>query len=337
MCAASVAHIRQNHSLSNIIIMKIYLQATVIFLILTLVHYNTIAQEEIIDSVSFETPTSKILIDTAGSNLWQIGKPGKTFFDTAHSGINAILTDTLHDYPPNNTSSFIYVIQDPYTQTCLTCLSFWHKYDMDTLTDQGIIDASYDGGNSWVLVKDTFVNSANFMWNPDYHAFNENTTTHPLITSGKSDGWIKSGFCWQWYLPVSPDTIIFNPDSLMIRFTFISDSINTNKEGWMIDDIMTSAGGWEDCSSVKEIYLDENITVYPNPFSTEAIIQADHDFKNATMKVYNSLGQLVQQLKNISGQTINLNRDDLPSGLYFLQLTEDYKILKTIKIVITDN
>lgn len=319
--------------------MKKHLPFLVFFSILTFVFEKTNAQWTI-DTISFETPTSKILIDTAGGNLWQIGKPGKTYFDAAHSPINAILTDTLNDYPPNDTSSFIYVMRDPYTQTCMTCMSFWHKYDMDSLVDQGIIDASYDAGDSWVVVKDTFVNGpseTHMWWEADYHASNGNYTSHPLITSGKSEGWIQSSFCWQWYLAVNPDSIITNPDSLLIRFTFISDSISTNKEGWMIDDIVTSARREEFCTSTKESYLDENVTVYPNPFSTETIIQSEQDFKRATLTVCNSLGQPVKQLKNISGQTIILQRDDLPSGLYFLQLVQDYKILKTAKIVITDN
>jgi hypothetical protein len=52
----------------------------------------------------------------------------------------------------------------------------------------------------------------------------------------------------------------------------------------------------------KESDLDENVTVYPNPFSTEAIIQADHDFKKATLTICNSLGQPVKQITNISGR-----------------------------------
>src|SRR5687767_10238215 len=135
--------------------MKKYLYVLIVIFNLTLVQYNTNAQWSR-DTVSFETPTTSIVIDTVGGNLWQIGKPQKAFFDTAHSGINAILTDTLNDYPSNDTSSFIYIITDPYTLTCLTCMEFSHKYDMDSPGDKGLIDASYNGGASWIAVKDTF-------------------------------------------------------------------------------------------------------------------------------------------------------------------------------------
>lgn len=292
------------------------------------------------DTISFEIPATSIVIDTVGGNVWQIGKPQKIFFDSSHSGSKAMLTDTLNAYPPNDTSSFIYVIRNPYTQTCLTCMEFWHKYDMGSTGDQGLIDASYDGGNSWVLVKDSFYVlpiGSSFMWNSDYHASTGSFTSHPLITTGTSDGWIQSSFCWQWYLPVNPDTIISNPDSLLIRFTFMADSIADNSEGWMIDDIVTSSAGLEMCSGTKESYDKERVTVSPNPFSTQAILQTEKTFKNATLNICNSLGQPIRQVKNISGQLIILNRDNLPGGLYFLQLTQDKKILKTVKVIITDD
>jgi len=314
--------------------LKIQLHLLAFSVLLTVLSIKINAQLTF-DTISFEIPTPDIVIDTAGNNLWQIGQPHKTFFDTAHSAPNAILTDTLNDYPPNNTSSFIYIIRSPYTQTCLTCMEFWHKYDMDSLADRGIIDASYDGGGSWIGVKDSL--DPHFMWLADYHASNGNYTFHPFITSGKSDGWIQSKFCWQWFLPVNPDSIIINPDSLLIRFTFISDSIVDHKEGWMIDDVVISAVNPEFCTSTKESYPNEHITVYPNPFSTEAILKADNNFKKATLTYYNSLGQLVKQVKNISGETIILQRDDLPGGLYFLQLTQDNHSIKTFKIILTDN
>jgi len=291
------------------------------------------------DSVSFESPASKIIIDTTNNNIWQIGRPNKRFFNSAYSGSKAILTDSVYNYKLNDTSSFIYVIRNPYTQTCYTSMEFWHKYDMDTLTDIGIIDASYDGGNSWILVSDTnevLPVGAYFWWDNDYHEFNGNQTIHPLITTGKSNGWIKSKFNWQWWLAVKSDTIIYPLDSLMIRFTFISDSIETNKEGWMIDEILTSSAEYELCSGIEEKAAINNIHVYPIPFSLKATVRSEKVFTNSIMLIYNSFGQKVKQIENISGQTFTLYRYNLPSGLYYLILKEDNKILINKEIIIID-
>jgi hypothetical protein len=76
--------------------------------------------------------------------------------------------------------------------------------------------------------------------------------------------------------------------------------------------------------------------VYPNPFSEQTTLQSDYFLKNATMTVCNMQGQVVKEIKNISDQTFTLFRDNLPSGLYFIQMTEENKIITADKLVITD-
>jgi hypothetical protein len=78
------------------------------------------------------------------------------------------------------------------------------------------------------------------------------------------------------------------------------------------------------------------IKVYPNPFSNSTTLHTDNLLKNATLVVYNSFGQIVKQIKNISGQTVTLFRDHLPGGVYFLRLTQDNKLIATGKLVIAD-
>ena len=80
----------------------------------------------------------------------------------------------------------------------------------------------------------------------------------------------------------------------------------------------------------------KNINIYPNPFSAQTTLQTENLFKGATLTVYNSFGQQVKQLKNISGHTITLHRENLPSGLYLIQLTQDSKVITADKLVITD-
>lgn len=79
-----------------------------------------------------------------------------------------------------------------------------------------------------------------------------------------------------------------------------------------------------------------SIHIFPNPFSTQTVLQTDNLFQNATLIVYNLYGQTVKQLKSIYGQTVVLSRDNLASGLYFVRLTEENKIIVVDKLVITD-
>jgi hypothetical protein len=77
-------------------------------------------------------------------------------------------------------------------------------------------------------------------------------------------------------------------------------------------------------TSIEQIQLGRNgFTIYPNPFSTQTTLQTDNILHNATLTVVNCFGQTVKQIKNISGQTVTLHRDNLSSGLYFLRITQD--------------
>lgn len=82
--------------------------------------------------------------------------------------------------------------------------------------------------------------------------------------------------------------------------------------------------------------INPQIHIFPNPFNTQTIFQTETPFHNATLTVYNCFGQTVAQIKNINGQTIVFNRDNLSSGLYFIRLTQDSEVIATKKVVITD-
>lgn len=311
--------------------------SVIILFTLIILSRESYAQWLCCDTISFEKPTTNLVIDTLTGNLWQIGKPSKTFFNSAHTGTNAILTDTINSYPQNATSSFFYIIPKPYIQTCFTCMEFWHKYDMDTVADKGIIDASYDGGNSWILVNVTNNNHFSFFWNSDYHESSDNYTQHKLNTSGQSDGWIKSAFCWAWQIFVKKmDTIISPPDSLIVRFTFISDSLLKNKDGWMIDDIIVIASDPGYCSGVDEIFKGNHISVFPNPFNSQTTLQTDLPLNNATLRLYNTLGQQIKQINNITGPSVTSQRGNLPGGMYYFRFIQENLTIATGKLVITN-
>ena len=58
--------------------------------------------------------------------------------------------------------------------------------------------------------------------------------------------------------------------------------------------------------------------------------------QNTTITIYNYLDYSVKEILSFSGNKVTLNRDNLPSGLYFLRLTQDSEHIETIKLIITD-
>ena len=83
-------------------------------------------------------------------------------------------------------------------------------------------------------------------------------------------------------------------------------------------------------------FYPNSFKVFPNPFSTQTTLQTDILLHNATFTVYNCFGQTVREITNISGNTATFYRDNLPSGLYFIRLTQDNKQIETKKLIITD-
>jgi uncharacterized delta-60 repeat protein len=77
-------------------------------------------------------------------------------------------------------------------------------------------------------------------------------------------------------------------------------------------------------------------SIYPNPFSVTTTFQLDNVLTNATLTVYNTFWQTVKEIKNINGQTIIFHRENLESGLYFIHLTQDNKMISADKLIITD-
>jgi hypothetical protein len=81
---------------------------------------------------------------------------------------------------------------------------------------------------------------------------------------------------------------------------------------------------------------EHSIKIYPNPFETETVIQTDILLHDGNLTLYNSLGQIVKQISNISGHQVTLQRDNLTSGLYFIQLTERNQIIGSGKLMIKE-
>lgn len=87
---------------------------------------------------------------------------------------------------------------------------------------------------------------------------------------------------------------------------------------------------------VNELYNHATVSVYPNPFSSQAQIKLSEIMDDASLIIYNAIGQEVKQLKHLYGENITINRDELQSGMYFFNIISKNKIVATQKLVITD-
>lgn len=79
---------------------------------------------------------------------------------------------------------------------------------------------------------------------------------------------------------------------------------------------------------------DYNITAFPNPFSNFTTIKMEHpNISNHNLTLYNEQGQIVRTINNNNTNTIVIEKNNLPSGLYFFQITHKKKVVANGKLI----
>lgn len=87
---------------------------------------------------------------------------------------------------------------------------------------------------------------------------------------------------------------------------------------------------------IQEAQEGVSMTVAPNPFSTVATLWVDRPMINARVTIHNSLGQVVVHMTNISGHSIELQREALYPGLYWVHLVEKDELRSVCSVLISD-
>ncbi len=219
-------------------------------------------------------------------------------------------TDTVNAYPINDTSVFIITniargqgFEWPHT----VVLAGQYFVNSDTLTDYGKIEFSPDNGITWVDMLNDTVGS--WYW---YSA------EKPILTGNSNQWksfWINLAELGHYYDVQDGDTVLY-------KFTFISDGIQTNKDGLMYDDLH-----FEDwVEGTEEIGYDLiKSKCFPNPVKDELVISFDNNFNSKfELYIYNLVGSEIYNSKTNSN-SINLSVSAYEKGTYFYKLVEKTK------------
>ncbi len=260
-------------------------------------------------------------IDTSSLNIWHIGSPQKIIFDSAATAPNVIITDTINYYPSNNTSSFQYTIT-PWTTWGVLAIQWKQKLDMDFGKDGGMIEFSVDGGTTW---QSAFDNP--YVYN--FYGYNE-SNLDTLLTgeqafTGLDSTWKDIWLCYDM-------TWLNNNDSIMVKHTFVSDSIDNNNEGWMMDNLLVHI---TIIHTVNEVEQDEYLVVAPNPTSGRVEISTKkineyHIIEK--MELLDSNGSVLENWEMIPTKFF-IDISNYPNGLYYLNIKTN-KESKVAKIIL---
>jgi hypothetical protein len=242
--------------------------------------------------------------------------------DTLYSYIDSSLKNItypsekalLHGFSRGSARSYAMIFND---------IKSGNNYFCTTISNAGYIDLDYplyDSINNGLY-------GSNFFAGKHWNLFCG--PPEPPVIGGACDG---LDFTHTWLQSQGATVDIHIQDSLLGHNGFQLPSSFAYKDT-MLNKYLECYNG---VSSVYENPEEYKSTISPNPCSSQTTIHFNKLLVNAIITVYNLFGQEVKQLKNISGHTIIFNRDNLPSGLYFIRFTQDNKVITTEELVITD-
>ncbi|MCK5134255.1 MAG: T9SS type A sorting domain-containing protein [Bacteroidales bacterium] len=275
------------------------------------------------DTLSMNPVHEWVSIPSPNENLWQVGYPNKQLFDSTLSGGPILVTDTIESYPTNADNYLLVSIPSVDSLWGVGIFSFYHRYNTDTLSDGGFIEISYDRGQTWInLIRDNNHVQVNFIG-----LYSEIDTISGNIPafSGTSNDWSYVELYWVWIaLTKKSDEQWANT---ILKFRFKSDSIDSEGDGWMIDQIVFRA--YSVPGSIED-YSKPAIHIFPNPVSDVLNIYFPPGQKCNTMKIYGTNGTLVSS--EIIDESNSVNLSYLPEGLYWYILFDDSVKLSSGKL-----
>lgn len=269
---------------------------------------------------------SSLYIDTASNpnNIWQIGLPQKPDFGSAYTPPNVIITDTVNNYPINDTSSFVIVHQTDFgiSMPSYFAIGGYYSVDSDTLTDFGLIQLSHDGGLTWLnIFKNEYVLDLN----------STSAYSHIPVLTGNSNGWIRFQIemtgLYQHLAILLPGQPVF--DTLLIRYSFISDDIQTNKAGLMFDSLFVI-----DTPPIKiEEFQVDPFQIFPNPSLGQFRVIADENIPlEFELVLYDQNGKQVKIFMVATTDDI-FDVSDLPKGNYNVLLKSNGHVVRSNIII----
>lgn len=254
---------------------------------------------------------------TDTNNIWQIGEPHKIIFDTAASFPNVLITDTVNYYPNNDTSSFQIHLKREYLWWDIASVFAIHwqqKLDYDRTFDGGLIEFSVDSGLTWE-------NAINSPYNYNFYgADSANIDTlenGEYVFTGTDSTWRNVWLCFDYGWILQYDYIDF-------RFTSISDGIDNQKEGWVIDNMVVMS---TIAHTLKGTEQEEYIQIYPNPTNDKLHInvkRADALQFIENMQLIDMTGKVVKEWNNVPIKFF-IETQEFPAGIYFLKVKTNVK------------
>jgi hypothetical protein len=237
------------------------------------------------------------------------GTPGKNIITSAHGGTGCWMTGLVMNYIRNDSTGIFLPVFTVDTVNCYH-LEFWNRYLTELNKDGGVVEYSFDMGNSWIQLglplEPNWYNNATATglgagWQPNF--------------GGTSNGWILQ----------QHDIRFSQAGQVIFRFRFGADS-GIESEGWAIDDVCFNQMppcvlSVPDVASANGL----NMVVFPNPAGTSSMLQYNlPENGRVSIALHDMLGREIRTFEGEQSMGLNswtIDVSELPVGVYFYELT----------------
>lgn len=181
------------------------------------------------------------------------------------------------------------------------------------------------GGECWPNNAVRFIN-----WTSGIPGNHSSSVKIEYSTTGNSGPWTviagaaPNNGIYQWNVPAS-----VNSSNCFIRVTATDNTNGQNAVSMNANPF--SMGCNSSTTAIAEEGTTSAVSVFPNPFTSSFTISSD--MKNTSVKIFDVTGNAVKEISNLVQFPLTVERGNLSSGIYFLELRNENKIERT-KIVI---
>ena len=89
----------------------------------------------------------------------------------------------------------------------------------------------------------------------------------------------------------------------------------------------------DNCTGINSNTTNNNISIYPNPFTSESTISFSSEQKHITIKIVDVVGKEIKTI-NFNGKQCVIEKGTMQSGIYFVQISDENKNIVNRKIVV---
>lgn len=266
---------------------------------------------------------NSLFMQIDSNSIWQIGSPRfKRTLRAPATSPNVIITDTLHSYPINDSSSFEFDFTMQVWNNGIVALEWMQRLDFEDSADFGFIHFRASDTAAW---QNVFNNS--FVYNVfGFDSVNLKRWNGEWGFTGRSDMqnvWVCLDL--SWLSQVSPNGKVY------FRYSILSDSVATNHDGWIIDNMAAHLTAFH---TINEEEMDQFMIATPNPSRGKISLKTR---KNGTVQYIESIelidlsGQVLKRW-GLSPSKFEIDISDQKPGTYILKVNtnlqkEEFRII----------